>query len=68
VARLDEISLIGRYFNLGSFKKIIEAAKNFWSTFFPLKKLCINLDKKCVGLILDTFFTNASGHPGQLKQ
>jgi hypothetical protein len=48
---------------LGSVLKITEEAEKFWLLFF---QNCVNFSKYGVGYILGDFFTNSSGHPGQV--
>jgi hypothetical protein len=35
--------------------------------FFPQYKLCNNFEKMVLGYALGDFFTNSSGHPGELN-
>jgi hypothetical protein len=50
VTRLGEFSHIGRLFTLGYLSKSTKVARHYCDTFILRDRLCINFDKKCVGL------------------
>jgi hypothetical protein len=54
VTRLGELSPSGRHFAFGTFVKITEVAQNV-GQLFPKCRLCINFDKKRVGLQFGQF-------------
>jgi hypothetical protein len=50
------------------FKKTAALALIFGNFFFLSKRyICINFEQKCFELLLGQFFTNSSGHPGEIK-
>jgi hypothetical protein len=57
VTRLGKFSPNGQVFTLGRFLKMTEIAPSFGATFFPKYRLCIDFDKKIVGLHFGRIFS-----------
>jgi hypothetical protein len=55
---LDEFSLLGRLFTLGSFLNN-RGSQNFWASLFHGENFVLILTKIGLGYVLGDFFTNA---------
>jgi hypothetical protein len=63
-SRLEEFSLTGRLFSLGSFLENCKSIQNF-IIFFHRKSFCVGFDKNGLGYISGDVFTNTSGRRAQ---